>query len=152
MKYKIVEYFSCENQTHWLNRIELSKWSGSKALFYLLSKGEMKKVFGESTELFLLTDNEELLGYCTLSPQDNIQPTSLTPWMGFLNIEPEYRGNRYSEILMNYTENKARDAGFKNLYVSTEAEGFFEKFGYDFVKIMVDVENYDLRVYHKSLN
>lgn len=151
MDYKIVEYFLSDDQAYWLEQIQKSEWRCGEILHYLITSGELTKAFGETTQLFLLTDGDKLVGYCTFSPRDNIQPTTLTPWLGFLFIAPEYRGKKYSKYLIDYVESKAKEAGHKILNVSSNSEGFFEKFDYSFYRMMVDVDCYDLRVYQKAL-
>lgn len=151
MNLKIVEYFLCENSSYWLDQINQFEWGGGKVLHYLLSNGKFCETFGENAQVFLLTDDDKLVGYCTFSPKDNIQPTSLTPWIGFLFIIPEYRGHNYSKLLIEYVEQKAKCAGHTILNVSSNREGFFEKYDYSFFRMMVDMDSYDLRVYQKKL-
>jgi len=42
----------------------------------------------------MLTDGEKLVAFCTFAPRDEIWPTDLTPWIGFVYTYPEYRGRR----------------------------------------------------------
>ena len=45
--------------------------------------------------VFSTYDNNKLISFCTYAELDEIQPTDLTPWIGFAYTFPEYRGNRY---------------------------------------------------------
>ena len=52
-----------------------------------------------------------LLGFCTFADQDEIQPTPLTPWIGFVYIFPEARGKRLSGLLLAEAARLAREMG-----------------------------------------
>ena len=55
----------------------------------------------------MLVDEDKLISFCTFAPKDDIQPTDLFPWIGFLYTFPEYRGHRYAQILLAYAESLA---------------------------------------------
>lgn len=44
-------------------------------------------------------------------------------------VKEEYRGNGYSKILNDAILNEARKRGFKKIYLKTELENYYEKFG-----------------------
>lgn len=148
---KIIEYFSTDNKDHWLSKIKESDWSAGQYLHELLKKGELKKLAGENTKVLMLVDGEKLVSFCTFAEKDDIQPTDLTPWIGWIYTFPEYRGNRYAGELLQHAETLAREAGMKSTYISTNHEGLYEKYGYEFYKIMKDIGGEDSRVYVKYL-
>ena len=53
--------------------------------------------------------------------------------------------------LLNYAEEIAKSNGFSNVYVSTDQEGIYEKYGFSFLKIAKDVRDEESRVYVKIL-
>ena len=100
----------------------------------------------------MLTEGQELVSFCTLAEKDDIQPTDLTPWIGWVYTFPEYRGNRYSGELLAYAETLAKKQGMKNVYISTNHIGLYEKFGYDLFGMMKDISGDDSRVYVKNIS
>ena len=148
---EILEYFSSENKTHWLSEIGKSDWGAGKFLYRLLSEEKLGETVGENTKVLLLTDGEKLVSFCTFAEKDDIQPTELTPWIGWVYTFPEYRGNRFAGKLLEHAEKLAEDDGVENIYISTNHIGLYEKYGYEFYEIMKAVDGEDSRVYIKRL-
>ncbi len=148
---KVIDYFSTDNQEYWLSKIKESDWDAGHFLYELIKKNELTKLVGENTKVLLLTNESELISFCTLSDVDDIETTELTPWIGFVYTFPKYRGNRYMGKLFSYAEDFFRANGYSNIYISTNQEGLYEKYGYTFFQIMKDRSGEDSRVYTKVL-
>lgn len=148
---KIIEYFSTDNKEYWLSKIKESDWGAGQFLYDLLKNQKLKPYVGENTKVLLLVDGENLVSFCTFADKDDIQPTELTPWIGWVYTFPYYRGNRYVGKLLCYAEMLAEEAGFKNVYISTNHEGLYEKYGYNFFQMMKDMNGEDSRVYVRNL-
>ncbi len=148
---KVIEYFSTDNQEYWLSKIKECDWVAGHFLYELIKKNELTNLVGENTKVLLLTNELELISFCTLSDVDDIETTELTPWIGFVYTFPKYRGNRYMGQLFTYAIEVAKSNGFKSIYISTDKEGIYEKYGFSFVGIMKDRHDEDSRVYRKAL-
>lgn len=150
---KVIEYFTCENQAHWLERIGRSDWGAGQFLYSLLREGKLKETVGQTALVPMLVEEEtgELMAFCTFAPLDDIQPTKLTPWIGFVYTFPEYRGRRLAGKLLDYAESLATAMGREYVYISTGHTGLYEKYGYEFYRICKDIEGGDSRVYRKAL-
>ena len=148
---KIIEYYSSNNQEYWLSKIKCSDWSAGKFLYELLKQDKLKELVGNNVKVLLLTDESELISFCTLSDIDDIETTELMPWIGFVYTFPLYRGHRYMGKLINYALDLAKSNGYSNVYISTDQEGIYEKYGFNFLKIMKDRHDEDSRVYTKAL-
>ena len=148
---KIIEYFSAENKEYWLSKIKESDWGAGQYLYDLLKNDRLKQLVGDNTKVLMLTEGENLISFCTLAEKDDIQPTELTPWIGWVYTFPNYRGNRYMGKLLRYAESLAEDSGMKNIYISTNHNGLYEKYGYTFFKTMKDIHGEDSRVYVRYL-
>ena len=147
----IIEYFSTEDQEHWLAQIKECEWGAAQYLYELLRDKKLKELTGENTRLLMLTEGEQLVSFCTLAEKDDIQPTELTPWIGFVYTRTEYRGRRLMGKLLSHAEELARANGMERVYISTNHTGLYEKYGYAFYSMMKDVEGEDSRVYAKRL-
>ena len=150
---KIIEYFTSDNQDHWLREIQKSDWGAGQYLYSLLRDGKLKQTVGQTALLPMLIEEQtnKLVSYCTFAPLDDIQPTELSPWIGFVYTFPEYRGHRYMGQLLHYAESLATVMGKPYTYISTGHIGLYEKYGYEFYKICKDIGGDDSRVYRKAL-
>ena len=148
---RIIEYYSCDEQSRWLNQIQKSDWSAGQYLYELLRDHRLKELCGESTKVLMLADAEPLVSFCTYAEQDDIREPSLTPWVGFVYTFPAFRGNRYMGQLLDHAEVLARGEGHRCIYISTGETGLYEKYGYSFWKTMKDVNGEDSRVYRKMI-
>lgn len=148
---KIIEYFTTDRKEHWLKEIEKSDWGAGQFLYQLLSEGRLKQMVGETALVPMLVDGDRLVAFCTFAPKDDIQPTDLSPWIGFVYTFPEYRGHRYAGMLLDYAESIATIMEREYIYISTNHIGLYEKYGYEFYKTEKDIEGEDSRVYRKAL-
>ena len=119
---KIIEYFTSENQAHWLEEIRKSDWDAGQYLYTLLRDGKLKSVVGRTALVPMLVEGEtgKIVSFCTFAPLDDIQPTTLSPWIGFVYTFPEYRGHRYAGRLLDYAESLAAVMGKAYVYISTD--------------------------------
>lgn len=62
-------------------------------MYELLGQETFFKATGENSKVLLLTDGDELISFCTYAEKDDIQPTDLSPWRGFVYTFPEHRGH-----------------------------------------------------------
>ena len=147
----IIDYFTATDQPHWQVQIQKSDWAAGEYLYHLLKNNSLKNLVGEKTHLFLLVDGEELISFCTLAERDDVQPTDLTPWIGFVYTHPEHRGHRYAEKLLAHAESAAHQDGAQSVYISTNHQGLYEKFGYTYLSTMNDVNGEPSRVYVKNV-
>ena len=147
----IIEYFSTDNKEYWLSKIKESDWGAGKFLYELLKNNKLKELVGGNTKVLMLVDGENLVSFCTLADKDDIQPTKLTPWIGWVYTFPNYRGHRYVGRLLSHAETLAKADGMSNIYISTNHEGLYEKYGYEFYEMMKDMHGEDSRVYVRHL-
>lgn len=149
---EVIEYFKFDRQEHWLCQIGKSDWGAGQYLYELLSKKKLNDVVGENPKVLLLTNGDELISFCTYSEKDDIQPTVLTPWIGFVYTFPQYRGHRYVGKLFQEIENLAKVEKVHDIFISTNHTGLYEKYGCEFYQMMNDIHGEPSRVYRKHVN
>ena len=144
----IIDYFEQpqERQEHWKNEIEKGDWRAAKFLYEQLQNNNVKARYGETTRLFLLTEADELLAFCDLAEHDEIE-TDLTPWIGFVYTFPKHRGSRYSQKLINHALSLAKAEGHKQVYISSNEVGLYEKYGFKPLQRMKDVWGGETQVF-----
>ncbi len=148
---KIIHYFESDRQEHWLEELGKSDWDAGALLHRLLKEGTFFEMAGEGSRVLLLTEGDALISYCTYAAMDDIQPTALTPWMGFVYTFPAYRGHRFVGQLVAEVERLAREQGFPAVYISTNHVGLYEKYGCEYLTQMTDVSGDPSRVYIKKI-
>jgi len=92
---QVIEYHNCDRQEHWLEQIKKSDWSAGQFLYELLKESKFFEMVGEKSRVMLLVDGDDLISFCTYAEKDDIQPTELTPWIGFVYTFPQYRGQTH---------------------------------------------------------
>ena len=148
---EVINYFESDNQEYWKEQIKKCDWGAGQFLYDLLNCGTIEKAVGESSKLLLLTMNNKLVSFCTYAKKDDIQPTDLSPWIGFVYTYPDFRGNRYFGKLLSEAEKLAIKENVFSIYVSTIHIGLYEKYGFEFMCMMNDMEGEPSRVYIKKL-
>ncbi len=137
---QIKDYFQldAQDQKYWLAKIGESDWRAGKYLFQLLSDGEFKKHCGEKSKLFLLTQGDDLISFCSFAQRDEIPDTELTPWVGFVYTFSAFRGKRRIGKLIEHIYQLAKKQGYQTLYISTDQKGLYENFGFSFLQTMTE--------------
>lgn len=148
---QILDYFTCGQPEYWLEQIGCSDWSAGQCLHGLLAGGSFHDVLGEDSRVLLLADGDKLASFCTYSRQDDIQSTELGPWIGFVYTFPEYRSRRLSGMLIQKAEKIARAEHAEFIFISTGHKGLYEKYGYEFFRMMYDINGEPSRVYRKHM-
>ncbi len=149
---QVNNFFEIDDKEHWINEIERSDWRAGPFLSRLLRNGEFFDAVGEDSRVLLLTEGNELISYCTFAEKDDIQPTDLTPWVGFVYTFPEHRGQRYAGLLFDEVELLAKERQIAEVYLSTNHIGLYEKYGWEFFGMMDDMDGEPSRVYVKRIH
>ena len=77
----------------------------------------------------ILLDNNSLIGFISIFPTDGDERNDLSPWYATMYVKEEYRGNGYSKILNNEIIKEAKKRNIDKIYLKTELDNYYEKFG-----------------------
>lgn len=149
---QVIDYYNCDRQGYWLEQIKKSDWGAGQYLYELLSENKFKDIVGEKSKVLMLVSEDELISFCTYAEIDDIQPTMLTPWIGFVYTFPQYRGHRYLGKLFQEIEKLAKAENVHDIFISTNHTGLYEKYDCEFYQIMNDMNGEPSRVYRKRVN
>ena len=144
---QIIEYFACPDRENWLAQIEKSDWPAGRLLTNLLRDGRFRPLCGQSARVYLLTEEDELVSYCTLAEEDDVRGSGLGPWIGFVYTFPAYRGHRYVGRLLEHAFRTAAAEGAARVYISTGHTGLYEKYGWTFDRLLPDMNGELSRIY-----
>ncbi|MBQ4428668.1 MAG: GNAT family N-acetyltransferase [Clostridia bacterium] len=149
---KIQDLFKSENREHWLELIEKSDWSAGAFLVRLIRGGSFYETLGEGSTVLMLTEGSELISYCTFAKYDDIQPTELTPWVGFVYTFPAHRGQRRIGLLFDEVKRLAAMREVNEVFLSTNHIGLYEKYGFEYRTELIDIEGKPSRIYSLRLD
>lgn len=102
---------------------------------------KIKELFDDRyyCKLILLEDNE-LVGFISIFISDGEERKDLSPWYATMYVKKEYRGKGYSKILNDAILEEARKRDIKKLYLKTELENYYEKFGAKYLENLNEKE------------
>ena len=126
-----------------LNQINEPLWIGARHLYERVKNNE------NHGKLFIMYDKDKnhIVSFGTLLDFDEIKSDKLRPWIGSIYTFRPYRGNRYSEKLIKYILQIAKDEGNEFVYLSSDNKGMYEKFGFDFYDMMTTVKGNETQVF-----
>ena len=145
---EIIELMSIDNKEKYINRLLECEWWAGQILGKIITSGKLEEMCKENPKVFMLVENEEIISFCTYVHQDEIEALDLFPWIGFVYTYKQYRGNRYFGKLLNHILQLAKEEQYKRIYVSTNENGLYEKYGFKYYKNMLDITGNDSRIYY----
>lgn len=86
--------------------------------------------FNDWERVIVAVDNEKICGYCTVSKTDCIPDVDYTPYIGYMFVDEEYRGNRLSQKLIQYAIDYMKNVGYDKVYIVSDHENLYEKYGF----------------------
>ena len=88
----------------------------------------------------ILLDNDILVGFISIFPTDGEERKNLSPWYATMYVKEKYRGRGYSKILNDAILAEARKRNISRLYLKTDLENYYEKFGAKFLEVLSNGE------------
>ena len=126
-----------------LEQINEPLWKGAKHLY-----DRVKQDFDHG-KLFIMydIDRKHIISFGTLHDFDEIKADDLKPWIGSIYTFRPYRGSRFSEKLIKYILNIAKQEGNDFVYLSSDNKGMYEKYGFDLYGMMNTVNGNETQVF-----
>ena len=107
---------------------------------YIIEKKEKILTGDKVISVLGLIDENNLVGFISLFKYDGEYRKDLTPWYATMYVKKEYRGKGYSKLLNEALLNEAKKLGYTKVYLKTELENYYEKFGAIFQENLNDKE------------
>ena len=79
---------------------------------------------------YLILKDDEIIGSYGLVTNDFISRQDLYPWLCALFIEKDQRGQQLGSKLLEHGRAEAGKLGFPKLYLCTNHDGYYEKYGW----------------------
>ena len=93
----------------------------------------------------------KIVGMASLLKTDYYPLPEIYPWVSSLFVSEDYRGRRISQQLVDYANEYALSLGFVRTYIPSEHVGLYEKYGYTYLKDIVNYGGGTDRLYVKEL-
>ena len=107
--------------------------------------------FEEWESPFVALTDGGIVGMATVMKTDYYPLPEVFPWISTLFVSEEYRGRRISEKLIGFANSYAESLGFDKTYIPSEHVGLYEKYGYSYIKDIVNYGGGTDRLYAKEL-
>ena len=91
-----------------------------------------------------------IVGMVTVMKTDYYPLPEVYPWISTLFVSEEYRGKRISEGLIDFANSYAKGLGFEKTYIPSVHIGLYEKYGYRYIKDIVNYGGKTDRLYAKE--
>ena len=114
---------------------------------YIENKKKRIHTEGKAISILGLIEENILIGFISLFKYDGDERKDLTPWYATMYVKKEYRGLGYSKLLNDAILNKARLLGYNVVYLKTNLENYYEKFGAKYIEML----NNDEKLYYFDL-
>ena len=95
--------------------------------------------FEEWETPFVAMADGRIVGMATIMKSDYYPLPEIYPWVSTLFVAEDYRGNRIGEKLIDFANSYAKDLGFDKTYIPAQHVGLYEKYGYSYIR---DIVNY----------
>lgn len=102
-------------------------------------------VFTDWETMFAAIADGRIVGMASIMKTDYYPLPEICPWISCVFVTEEMRGKRISGQLIEYANRYAGELGFEKTYIPSEYVGLYEKYGYSYVK---DIVNYGNGVDH----
>jgi len=107
--------------------------------------------FTDWETMFAAVKDGKIVGMASLLKTDYYPLPEIFPWVSCVFVEKEYRGDRISGLLIDAANRYAKEQGFTKTYIPTEYTGLYERYGYTYVKDIVNYGGSTDRLYVKEL-
>jgi N-acetylglutamate synthase-like GNAT family acetyltransferase len=137
-----LEIFNLKDKLEYLDEVaelEYDEWADNKEINKEKRiERKKKKICTMLTEKdfckIILVDNDNLIGFISIFPKDCEEEKELTPWYSTMYVKKEYRHHGYSRVLNKAILKEAKSRKISVLYLKTNLENYYEKFGAIFIK------------------
>ena len=110
--------------------IEYAKFCEREA-WPVLAKKMKENKFLDWERIFVSTENNKIIWFCTFTKEDWIPNCDYSPFVWFIFIDENYRGKRISEKMINSVGKYAKTLNFKKLYIVSDHKGLYEKYWFE---------------------
>ncbi|MFC7785143.1 MULTISPECIES: GNAT family N-acetyltransferase [unclassified Rossellomorea] len=98
---------------------------------------------------YIALHEEKIIGTYALLRNDLNSRQDLYPWFACLYVDPEHRGRGLGSNLLAHALQQANEKGYKHLYLTTDLEDYYEKYGWTHSTEAIGLSGDSMKVYQK---
>ena len=106
--------------------------------------------FEEWETPFVAMAGDHIVGMVTIMKTDYYPLPEIYPWISTLFVSEAYRGRGIAKRLVDFANAYAREIGFDKTYIPSVHVGLYERYGYRYVKDIVNYGGDTDRLYVKE--
>ena len=95
--------------------------------------------FTDWEAMFAAVADGRIVGMASIMKRDYYPLPEIGPWVSSIFVTEAYRDRRISGMLISFANKYAKERGFERTFIPSEHIGLYEKYGYRYVK---DIVNY----------
>lgn len=99
---------------------------------------------------YVAMEKEEIIGTYALLRNDLNSRQDLCPWLACLFVKEEYRGKEIGSMLLQHGLKEAAKKDYNKLYLSTDLDGYYEKYGWKNSGVVYGVNGGHIKLYEKD--
>jgi GNAT superfamily N-acetyltransferase len=122
-------------------------WSGIHRDFYLDAILHSSGADSPLPRFYLLLKAGRPIGCYGLAANDFISRHDLWPWLVALHVDEAERGRALGSRMLEHGVRAAGRAGFQRLYLTTDHDGYYEKYGWRRIEDGYDRDGAACRIY-----
>lgn len=119
-----------------LTFVENSSWNDTKEH---TAKMIRENNFSDWESMFVAMDKDKIVGHASILKTDYYPLPEISPWISIVFVTEEYRGMKISGLMIDFINKYAKELGFDKTYILSEHFGIYKKYGYKYIK---DIVNY----------
>lgn len=104
----------------------------------------------EIPRFYIALIGQTLIGTYALIRNDLNSRQDLYPWVACVYIDPQYRGQEIGSKLLQHANFQAKMKGYKKLYLTTDLDGYYERYGWTHIGEAYGVSGGSIKLYEKS--
>lgn len=129
----VIKALTYQDTELWQNVAQYAEACSRETTGKYLSEQMKNNAYSDWERVFVALVNDSIAGFCALTKKCSLQDIPYFPYIGFVFVGEDYRGNRISENLCLYAIKYAKSVGFDKVYLYSDLVNFYEKYG--FIKI-----------------
>ncbi len=146
MRFNIINY----EDKLWNQSIEYAKactWKAGPFLAKLMMENRLQ----DWERVVVAIDNNSIVGFCTVTKEDCLPNTTYSPYIGFMFVDENYRGNRISEKLIFNAISYIKELNFEKVYLISDHINLYEKYGFIKIDEQIDSAGNSQTIFAKQL-
>ena len=129
MDYKIIDLRDFPNLLETSIEYVSQRWGLNKKIFEDCITSSMNAA-NSLPRWYFMMKSDLIIGSYSLMTNDFVSRQDLWPYLSNLYVEEEERGKELGAALLNHARREAYMLGFKKIYLCTDHENYYEKYGW----------------------